>query len=311
MARICIIEGCDGSGKTTLANWLVKEHGFLYYHLGPPKPGEDLLTAYTRVLLTAKHSKRDVVIDRLYLGEAIYGPIMRGKDTLGRHGRTLIERLCHSLGARLVICLPRLDICMKNWDAKQNDYVDTEDKFMRVYEAYEAEAKGNYLPYDYTDPHEAIHRHWMLDEAKTPLPDGVIGNPAAEFLIVGEQVNAKRAIANLPFYSLEHSSLYLLEALSVSRLREENLAFTNAVRPGGKVADKHRHRRKSTKDFNLLQVARSLPYFERAIALGDTAARVCAKQGVPFKKVPHPSFWKRFKYNDLKGYATLLEEAAQ
>ncbi len=42
MGRVVILEGPDGSGKTTLAKELVKS-GFTYKHMGVPDEGTDLM----------------------------------------------------------------------------------------------------------------------------------------------------------------------------------------------------------------------------------------------------------------------------
>jgi len=143
------------------------------------------------------------------------------------------------------------------------------------------------------------------------FPDGVVGSINAKYLIVGEQVNGLTHGQEIPFHRIDHSSKYLMDTLDQATLNLSSclLAFTNAILPGGKVTDKHRHRRKYTQDRDLKAVIQQLPNFRKAIALGTIAAHVCADQGVPYRSVPHPSYWKRFKHHDLKGYAKLLKEA--
>lgn len=141
------------------------------------------------------------------------------------------------------------------------------------------------------------------------LPEGVTGSPEAYYLVVGEQVNGLTHGQEIPFHRIDHSSKYLMDALGNVAFVSGVFAFTNAILPGGKVTDKHRHRRKYTNDRDLKAVVQELPNFRRAIALGTIAAHVCADQGVPYRSVPHPSYWKRFKHHDLEGYARLLKEA--
>jgi hypothetical protein len=142
------------------------------------------------------------------------------------------------------------------------------------------------------------------------LPDGVTGSPEACYLVVGEQVSGLTHGQEIPFHRIDHSSRYLMDALDkVPTIHPYLFAFTNAILPGGKVTDEHRHRRKYTSQRDLKAVVEGLPNFKRAIALGTIAARVCTRQEVAYRAVPHPSFWKRFKYHDLEGYVKLLEEA--
>lgn len=331
--RLVILEGPDGSGKSTLAQEFVSK-GFHYLHCGVPKPGENVFETYTNLILRAFRSKKDTVIDRLHLGEKIYGEVMRGEDTLGYMGAMLIERLIRSQRGQIVICLPPITNCIDNWAEKRKDrwnpeehtgdYVDAESKIIRIWEMYQELYHNNgvgyhrysYLSKESRDVVMDYCLNWCGDHgagtAENPfrqLPPGVIGNPSANTLIVGEQVNLNKTKRDLPFYDLSGSSRYLFQALRDAGFRESELAFVNAVTPKGKVTDQHRHRRKSDHHRNLKVVAGYLPLFKRAIALGKTAARVCRESNIPYYAVPHPAWWGRFKHHSMAEYSLLLKGA--
>ena len=65
-----IIEGIDGTGKTTLAEELTKL-GYEKYHLSYEEKSEE---GYLRILQKDTHS---LVLDRSFISELVYGPILR------------------------------------------------------------------------------------------------------------------------------------------------------------------------------------------------------------------------------------------
>jgi hypothetical protein len=151
---IIILEGCDGSGKTTLANWLRDELGYHIVKTGPPAPGASTFKSYTTALLeaveAAVYNGHRTVFDRHYLGETIYGPLLRGRDTLGILGRDLIEGIIRSCGAVVVICAPPWEVLVKGWSGK-DDLLKRESQLKQVNDAYLAEAARLGLEvYDWT-----------------------------------------------------------------------------------------------------------------------------------------------------------------
>lgn len=77
MKKIIILEGCDGQGKTFLANQIMKKYGnHIYIHNTTTK---DILTLYDNTITTAINAstKYRVIIDRLHLSEYIYGTLFR------------------------------------------------------------------------------------------------------------------------------------------------------------------------------------------------------------------------------------------
>jgi len=336
--RLVIVDGPDGGGKTTFINQLVDHYGFetLYHDQvqlknGVPIPSVGKFETYTQVVRDARRRGRNFVIDRFYLTEIIYGQVMRNGDIFGPHRRVLIERFLRSLSAKTVICLPGLDQVQHNWAEKRKlpwdmvkktgDYVDRLEKITSIYRLFSEEVDKNWelIGYNYNaKPTDEAGYDRVIEQVMTNprrLPYQVIGDPFAKFLIVGEQINHKRQSFGLPFYSQEadSSSAYLTKAIVEAGLSERQLAFVNAVTPAGQVTDRHRHRhrRKSSGHRNLRTVVKALPQFQRCVALGKTAARVCSEQNLPYIEVPHPSFWKKFRHHDLHDYSVLLAEACR
>lgn len=67
---LTIIEGVDGTGKTTLAGKISEQHDAMYLHAGPPQH-EDWVREYVDPLLRFPYGW-DIVCDRWALGELVW-----------------------------------------------------------------------------------------------------------------------------------------------------------------------------------------------------------------------------------------------
>lgn len=110
MTGVVILEGPDGAGKTTLANYLAQHHGAVVLHQGY-RFRNQIFTYHTAVLMKAAKLAQEgrlVVLDRLWLSEAIYAQVYRNGSQWPHQGR-LVDRILLSLGALTVFCLPGRD----------------------------------------------------------------------------------------------------------------------------------------------------------------------------------------------------------
>lgn len=294
---IIVLEGCDGTGKTTLAEEL-KKLGFSYRHEGPPKT-KDLFTYYTNQLLSVAPG-RDVVFDRLHLGELVYGPVMRGRSELSTYQARLINRLLFARGGVLVLCTAPPMTLIGGWKARQNaEYLDTQQKVERVIQGYIdlwlRELNGHPQVWRYQlqnwrgQAHEYAAQLQSLKAVSHDLSStyGAAGAPRARYLVVGERVNGPWDLA---FYHDRNSSRYLNHALWGAGYKEKELLCVNAEDGNGQPHD-----------FSALAVGRVV------IALGRTAQRACQSYGVPHLAAPHPQYWKRFKKAEGDEYVRMLK----
>jgi thymidylate kinase len=149
---ILVLEGADGTGKTFLAKALEKR-GFEYRHQGPPAAGTDLFELYTQELLYAQG--KDVVFDRLHVGELIYGPVMRGKSLISLEQFRLINQLLFSLGGKIIFCDTDNETIIQNYLARKNqEYLTDREKLYKVIYDYrvifdQEFTHENCLAYDY------------------------------------------------------------------------------------------------------------------------------------------------------------------
>src|SRR4051812_20156345 len=122
MNKVVILEGPDGSGKTTLAQHLVNKHGFHRSHEGPPPAKVDKLHYYAGMLLEAHQHTKPIVFDRFHLGELVYAPIKRMEPGLNYAELRLMHRIIMATATRMVLCCPPYETAFKNWELKlKND----------------------------------------------------------------------------------------------------------------------------------------------------------------------------------------------
>jgi thymidylate kinase len=290
---ITILEGPDGAGKTTLAkSGYFDDHA--YVHLGPPTSlgaMHDCVQAITK-----RRRRRDVLFDRLHLGERVYGPIHRGVDTLGAARARLIERVLLAHRAVLVLCLPDEERCLETYRARRGEeMLESEAKLKQVCHAYGQYLwDGTHLPvvhysYEHKNPVELRDE---IDRARRDLPanagPGVGAFIPGNTLIVGEQVNDR---ASFPFVDDRGCAIWLAERLDEARVDEKRLYWVNALDPEGDWTD--------PSFVELLQP-------RQVIALGRVAEAWCRDAGLDHAAVPHPQNHKRFRYHQRYPLLDLL-----
>lgn len=92
-----IIEGVDKTGKTTLANELSRIFGMPIKKFSAPKDGR-AFESYADFLL---NEKTPHIIDRCYMSELAYGPVVRGTSQVSPLQKQLLETAIEGS----VICL--------------------------------------------------------------------------------------------------------------------------------------------------------------------------------------------------------------
>lgn len=96
---IVLIEGPDGSGKTTLCEVFVKKYGFHYIHLGRQ---EDIEETYKDLLNRLKGTKEDIVIDRAILSNEVYTKIYGGQKLSAKKYAKMLVFI-----NKIILCLPK------------------------------------------------------------------------------------------------------------------------------------------------------------------------------------------------------------
>jgi thymidylate kinase len=141
MKKLVIFEGPDGSGKSTAATKYAEETGSRMVHCGPYlDKGTQLKWIYLEAMLPALMDVDDVVMDRCWISEPVYGAVFRdGTDRLGQRGRDVLEAVARLVEARVVLCLPPEEVCLANWrrcHAQGGEYLQREEELRAVWRKY-------------------------------------------------------------------------------------------------------------------------------------------------------------------------------
>lgn len=73
-----VLEGCDGVGKTTLAQHLALDFGFTMIHSTRTPDGVNLAERYQQILSRPER----LALDRSFVSELVYGPLHHGGSRL-------------------------------------------------------------------------------------------------------------------------------------------------------------------------------------------------------------------------------------
>lgn len=308
--RVTIFEGPDGSGKSTAAAKYAEATGARLVHCGPlPRvTARGLGRYYLEAMAPALDGYEDVVLDRCWISEPIYGRAFRGGlDRLGRAGRRLLERVAMRCDARVVLCLPPWETCHANWQARRalgGELLDQEEQYQQVFAQYAPKAaqyRLTELPtyhYDYTagQPLSIYSSPMSLHDVDAPTA----GHLGAKVLLVGDEPSAPTDYDWLRQYPLcglhpGGCSRWLAATLHEAFVAESQLLWTNANAPRARqVVEAFRATRAGVR-----------------IALGDVAARQLKQWDVPAEVVPHPQYWKRFCRGKAYPLVSLLKEVLQ
>lgn len=133
---IIIIEGPDGSGKTSLANQISEQTGWPILHRDKPKTDEEKVAMYNNYMQIAC-SSRNVIMDRSLYSELVYGPIMRDKSVISFYQMYTLERRMATSGAMIIYCTDKEAALWKRATKRGEGYITSRNDFKAICEAYD------------------------------------------------------------------------------------------------------------------------------------------------------------------------------
>lgn len=133
---IIIIEGIDGSGKTTLAKQLSAQTGYPIIHKSNPKDDVEKLRMMGEYLQLVRGNK-NVIFDRCWYSEMAYGPVMRDKSYISFPQMYELERHAAKAGALIIYCTGPLHVLWNRCQKRGENYVVSRDNFNEIYKEFE------------------------------------------------------------------------------------------------------------------------------------------------------------------------------
>jgi hypothetical protein len=282
-----LVEGVDGSGKTTLVKKLSEYvSGFITSHEGPPPKD-----SFKHYLKQVQEDNRRVLKDRFHIGECIY-PIIKqgGRKPLNEAQVTMLELALLSTGSLLVFCTASDDFIKKSFKEKGEDFI-TFDQALNVRRMYFGLVNQSRLPFAMympeTDNTESFINN-LLSWYDTRLRASAetydfksIGEAPADIMIVGDRVNDRKSTGRqLAFVSHQGSGLFLCSMLN----NKTTYYLTNAV--------KTMHL-----DDNLEALNDEIKIVKprKIVGMGNAAKHHLDILKVIYEPTFHPQYWKRFK----------------
>jgi thymidylate kinase len=304
---LIILEGPDGSGKTTLAERLVTlvavkfpDHTVKLLHRGPPTAHP--LDEYAVPLLRYRPGRgHHLIIDRWHWGEMIYPRFLKRKTKMSHEIFTYIEMLIHQRGGLMVNVRHPVDAIIDRLRERGDDLIRTEwlPDIAQEYDDLAQAATTNLHRCETLTPDGIIDAARRLEATAYPagkLTTAVSASWFPEVILMGDVRNcdgrfcahwSKHSTAGTAFMPYSATSgQYLLKSLRP--IGRERFALANAA------------------DDDLPSLV--WDKFNRApiVALGQNAHRALTVNGVPHATVPHPQYIRRFHYLAHAEYGRLI-----
>lgn len=291
--RLIIFEGPDCAGKTTLMREFKNSMlDTTEVHHGPyPRlTAAHLPRYYVDGMMPLLHQYENMLMDRSWLSESIYGRVFRGGvDRVGMTARRHLERMAMRHGAVVVLCLPPWEKVKEQWLKRKNadsdaEYLDKIEQLEQVYNLYTHLRIDTDLPivhYDYTvhGSQLTLLKDEVARAAMRPHKTvGTVGNLDAKVILVGDKPSDhtdQDVMMQWPFcsFSTQGSSRWLTSHLDATQISEASLLWVNASSGLYQIKDL---------------------YARTVIALGQAASDALTAAKIPHLMARHPAHHKRF-----------------
>jgi len=133
---IIMLEGPDGSGKTTLAKRLSKQTGYKVIRSVRPETDEEktqMMNQYMRTIRTRKN----IIFDRCWYSEMVYGLVMRDASVISYPQMYDLERQLMKAGAMIIYCTDSKAALWARCQERGEDYIKDKVTFDKICDGYD------------------------------------------------------------------------------------------------------------------------------------------------------------------------------
>lgn len=276
-----ILEGCDKTGKSTIAK---KIHDLLGFKVvSCRQPTGDPYDEYVKKMKAVKES---TVFDRWCYGELVYGPLYRGKSQLSPNQLRNLEWLATARNAVLVHCVDTAKNIRQRFIDDKEDFAKLAD-VSTIIKSYKLVEKRSLLPtYLYKPASDKKTASFILkivakhDKRKQTVYQQIIGNQFnPRIILVGNKRNDNQPYKDVAMpFDFGPSSKFLFKSIN-GWLPATQTAILNSDNP-------------KIKQY-LSDHCESI-----VVALGRAAKKKLDQLGVKCHQLTHPGFESRFHANN-------------
>ncbi|MNB67577.1 SPBc2 prophage-derived uncharacterized protein YorR [compost metagenome] len=132
-----ILEGPDGAGKSTLASVIATMTGFPIQHRSKPETEEEKQLMYCEYGELC-HNYDNLIIDRCWYSEMIYGKVMRDQAYLDANQMLYFEEGIANFGGGIIIhCTDKVETLWERLQSRGEDYITDFHKLADITLHYE------------------------------------------------------------------------------------------------------------------------------------------------------------------------------
>jgi len=132
---VLILEGPDGAGKSMLAKKLEAQTGYKLICKSYPRTEEEK-TLMVGTYLQDLKSAKNIIFDRAWYSDMVYGPVMRGETPITYPIMYELERKVAQQGGILIYCTAPWQELWRRCQLRGEEYIKDEAIFKRICEEY-------------------------------------------------------------------------------------------------------------------------------------------------------------------------------
>jgi hypothetical protein len=234
---VVILEGPDGSGKSTLKEALFKHYDFVEpipKTLPTHKTTETMCGENASALNLAIYNGKNVVLDRGWMSEDIYSKVLRrGPSRFTVAHRAMFERMALTAGVVVVLCNPGASTIIRNLSERGDEHIrdiGTINQVIDEYKNFDLLTSLPIIDYNYRtmDLGAILEDVWDKQEGGH-TGKSLFGNGYADTLIVVKPDSDKPQVyVPMVSWGIGTKGYEITHSIANTGLRESELAWTTA-----------------------------------------------------------------------------------